>query len=181
MLNGIEIEALQMNDLSMVCVDEHATPKNVTDQTVVGKNLFASGHLRPGTHSFVSPLSLRYSLQDQYRVRTERGHYSVSPTTFVVLNEGLRGEIIVDPNAAPHAVTLVFEQKYMSDIARSFSAPLTSSLDMDSDGIVVRFLNAFSTTPLLKLVPSFALSALPACVAIAQRALLTSSALSPNA
>ena len=76
MLNGLEIEALQMNDLSMVCVDEQQTPKKVTDQTLVGKNLFASGHLRPGTHSFVSPLSLRYSLQDQYRIRTERGHYS---------------------------------------------------------------------------------------------------------
>jgi AraC family transcriptional regulator len=139
MLNGLEIEASQMNDLSMVCVDEHAAPKKGTDQTLVGKNLFASGLLRPGSQSFVSPLSLRYSLQDQYKIGTERGHYSVSPTTFVVINEGQRGEISVDPNASPRAVTLVFEQKYMSDIARSFSAPLISSLDMDRDGIVVRF------------------------------------------
>jgi AraC-like DNA-binding protein len=139
MLNGLEMEALQMNDLSMVCVDEHEMPNRVTDQTLVGKNLFASGHLRPGTHPLVSPLSLRYSLRDQYRIRTERGHYTVSPTTFVVLNEGQHGDIIVDPNASPQAVTLVFEQKYMSDIARSFSAPLTSSLDIDRDGVVVRF------------------------------------------
>jgi AraC-like DNA-binding protein len=139
MLNGLEIEALQMNDLSMVCVDDRAAQTKGTDQTLVGKNLFASGLLRPGTQSFVSPLSLRYSLQDRYTIRTERGHYSVSPTTFVVLNEGQHGDLIVDPSASPRAVTLIFEQKYMSDIARSFSAPLTSSLDMDSDGIVVRF------------------------------------------
>jgi AraC-like DNA-binding protein len=139
MLNGLEIEAMQMNDLNMVCVDEHATAKKVADQTLIGKNLFASGLLRPGMHSFVSPLSLRFSLQDQYRIRTDRGHYSISPTTFVVINEGQHGEITVEPNAAPRAVTLVFEQKYMSDIARSFSAPLTAALDMDRDGIVVRF------------------------------------------
>lgn len=139
MLNGLENEAYQMNDLSMVCVDEHAAAKKVTDQTLVGKNLFASGLLRPGTQSFTSPLSLRYSLQDRFKVCTERGHYSVSPTTFMVLNEGQRGEISVEPNASPRAVTLVFEQKYMSDIARSFSAPLVSALEMDRDGIVVRF------------------------------------------
>jgi AraC family transcriptional regulator len=139
MLNGLEIEAYQMNELSMVCVDEHAAANKVTDQTLVGKNLFASGLLRPGTQSFVSPLSLRYSLQDRFKVSTERGHYSVSPTTFVVLNEGQRGEISVEPNSSPRAVTLVFEQKYMSDIARSFSAPLISALEMDRDGIVVRF------------------------------------------
>ncbi len=138
MLNGLEVEALQMNDLSLVCVDEHAA-KKVTDQTIVGKNMFASGLLRPGTQSFVSPLSLRYSLQDHFKIRTDRGHYYVSPTTFIVLNEGQRGEITVEPNTSPRAVSLIFEQKYMSDVARSFSAPLTSSLDMDRDGIVVRF------------------------------------------
>jgi AraC family transcriptional regulator len=139
MLNGLEIEASQMNDLSMVCVDKHPPVRNVSDQTLVGKNLFASGLLRSGTQSFVSPLSLRYSLQDQFKIRTDRGHYSISPTTFVVLNEGQRGEIAVEPNAAPRAATLVFEQKYMSDIARSFSAPLVSSLDFDRDGVVIRF------------------------------------------
>jgi AraC-like DNA-binding protein len=139
MLNGIENEAYQMNDLSMICVDEHAVANKVSDQTLVGKNLFASGLLRPGSQSFVSPLSLRYSLQERYKVCTDRGHYSVSPTTFVVLNEGQRGEIAVEPNTSPRAVTLVFEQKYMSDIARSFSAPLVSALEMDRDGIVVRF------------------------------------------
>jgi AraC-like DNA-binding protein len=139
MLNGLEIEALQMNDLSLVCVDEQASSKKVTDQTLVGKNIFASGVLRPGTQSFVSPLSLRYSLQDRYKVRTDRGHYGISPTTFVVLNEGQRGEISVEPNLAPRAVTLVFEQKYISDVARGFGAPLTSALDMDHEGIVVRF------------------------------------------
>jgi len=138
MLNGLEVEALQMNDLSLVCVDEHAA-KKVTDQTMVGKNIFASGLLRPGTQSFVSPLSLRYSLQDRFKIRTERGHYDVSPTTFIVLNEGQHGEITVEPNTPPRAVSLIFEQKYMSDVARSFSAPLISSLDMDRDGIVVRF------------------------------------------
>jgi AraC family transcriptional regulator len=138
MLNGLEFEASQMNDLSMVHVDEHVAPGRA-EQTMVGRNLFASGLLRPGTQSFVSPLSLRYSLQDQYKIRTERGHYTVSPTTFLVINEGQRGEISVEANAAPRAVTLVFEQKYMSDIARGCSAPLVSSLDMDSDGIVVRF------------------------------------------
>ncbi len=136
MLNGLEIEASRMNDLNMVYVDEHA---KTADHTLVGKNLFASGLLRPGTQPFLSPLSLRYSLQDHYTIRTDRGHYNISPTTFVVLNEGQRGDITVDANSAPRAVTLVFEQKYMSDVARSFSAPLTSSLDMDRDGIVVRF------------------------------------------
>ena len=139
MLNGLEIEASRMNDLSMVFVDENAVANKVTEHTMVGKNLFASGLLRPGTQPFVSPLSLRYSLQDHYTVRTERGHYNVSPTTFVVLNEGQRGDITVDASAAPRAVTLVFEQKYMSDVARSFSAPLTSALDMERDGIVVHF------------------------------------------
>jgi AraC-like DNA-binding protein len=139
MLNGLEIEALQMSDLSMVCVNENAASDRATDRTLVGRNLFASGLLRPGTQSFVSPLSLRYSLQDQYKIRTEYGHYTISPTTFVVINEGQHGEISVEANAAPRAATLVFEQKYMSDIARSFSAPLVSSLAIDSDGIVVHF------------------------------------------
>ena len=140
MLNGLATETLHMNDLSMVCVDEHAVLKNaVGDHTLVGENLFASGILRPGVQPFVSPLSLRYSLQEQYKIRTDRGHYSISPTTFVMLNEGQRGEITVDAHAAPRAVTLVFEQKYMSDVARSFSAPLTSALDIDRDGVVVRF------------------------------------------
>jgi AraC-like DNA-binding protein len=139
MLNGLQFEALQMNDLSVVCVDEHAAAKKATDQTLVGKNFVTSGLLRPGTQSFISPLSLRYSLQDQYKIRTEQGHYNVSPTTFVVLNEGQRGEITVEPNTTPRAVTLVFEQKYMSDVTRSFSAPLVSALEMDRDGIVVRF------------------------------------------
>jgi len=139
MLNGIEIGTLQMNDLSTVCVDEQAASTKVTDQTLVGKNVFATGLLRPGTQPFVSPLSLRYALQDTFNIRTERGHYTISPTTCMVLNEGQRGEITVDHNAAPRAATLVFEQKYMADIARSFSAPLTASLDIDGDGIVVHF------------------------------------------
>jgi hypothetical protein len=139
MLNGLEIEALQMNDLSMVCVDEHAVPKKATDQILVGKNVVATGHLRPGAQSFVSPLSLRHALQDTFKIRTDRGHYTLSPTTFVVLNEGQHGEITVDPNASPRALTLVFEQKYMADIARSFSAPLTAALEVDHNGVVVRF------------------------------------------
>jgi AraC-like DNA-binding protein len=139
MMNGLEMEASQRNDLSMVYVDESSAAKKVTGQTVVGKNLFASGLLRPGTQPFASPLSLRYSLQDQYTIRTERGHYNVSPTTFVVLNEGQRGEITVAPDMAARAVTLVFDQQYLSEVAHSFSAPLISSLEMDSDGIVVRF------------------------------------------
>jgi AraC-like DNA-binding protein len=136
MLNGTEMEVLQKNGIGMVFADEHT---KTAGQMSVGKNLFASGLLRPGSQPFVSPLSLRYSLQDQYRIRTDRGHYTISPTTFVVLDEGQRGEIAVEPHASPRAVTLVFDQKYMSDVARSFSAPLISSLDMDSDGIVVRF------------------------------------------
>lgn len=139
MLNGLELEALKMNDLSVVCVDEHTAAKKVTDHTLVGKNLVASGVLRPGTQSFVSPLSLRYALQDQFKIRTEFGHYCVSPSTFVMLNEGQRGELTVEQNASPRPLTLVFEQKYMSDVTRSFSAPLVSSLDVDRDGIVVRF------------------------------------------
>jgi len=139
MLNGLEFESSQMNDLSMVRVDEHASLGSAAGQTLVGKNIFASGLLRPGIQSFVSPLSLRYSLHDQYKIRTECGHYTLSPTTFVVINEGQRGEISVEANASPRAVTLVFEQKYMADIARSLSAPLDASLDVDSDGIVVRF------------------------------------------
>jgi AraC-like DNA-binding protein len=139
MLNGLEIEAYQMNDLSMVCVDERADANKVTDHTLVGKNVFASGLLRPGTQSFISPLSLRYALQDRFKISTERGHYTITPSTFVVLNEGQRGEISVEAGAAPRAVTLVFEQKYMSDVARSFSAPLISALEMDRDGVVVHF------------------------------------------
>jgi AraC-like DNA-binding protein len=139
MLNGLEIEAYQMNDLSMVCVEDHAAANKATDQTLVGKNVFASGLLRPGTQSFISPLSLRYALQDHFKISTERGHYTITPSTFVVLNEGQRGEISVEAAAAPRAATLVFEQKYMSDIARSFSAPLISALEMDRDGFVVRF------------------------------------------
>jgi AraC family transcriptional regulator len=139
MLNGLEMEALQMNDLSMVCVDRDAAPRKAADQTMVGKNIFASGLLRPGTQSFVSPLSLRFSLQDSYKIRTERGHYTVSPTTFVVLNEGQRGEITVDANQSPRAVTLVFEQQYLSEIAHSFSPSLTAALEMDRDGSVIRF------------------------------------------
>jgi hypothetical protein len=139
MLNGIESEASNMNGLSMVCVDEQEGHKKSAAHTMVGRNLFVSGVLRSGSQSFVSPLSLRYSLQESYRIRTERGHYNISPTTFVVINEGQRGEIVVEPHTAPRAVTLVFDQKYMSEVARSFSAPLTSSLDIDQDGIVVRF------------------------------------------
>jgi AraC-like DNA-binding protein len=139
MLNGIEMEANQMIDLSMICVDEHAGATKLADQTLVGKNLFASGVLRPGAQTFVSPLSLRYSLQDQYKLCTDRGHYNITPSTFIVLNEGQRGEIVVEQGTAPRSVTLVFEQKYMSDIARSFSAPLTAALEMDHDGFVLRF------------------------------------------
>jgi AraC-like DNA-binding protein len=84
-------------------------------------------------------LSLRHALQDTFKIRTDRGHYTLSPTTFVVLNEGQHGEITVDPNASPRALTLVFEQKYMADIARSFSAPLTAALEVDHNGVVVRF------------------------------------------
>jgi len=139
MVNGPEIEALQMNELSVVCVDEHAFAKKATDHTISGRNSVTSGLLRSGTQSFISPLSLRYSLQDRYTIRTERGHYSVTPTTFVVLNEGQRGQIVVEPNLAPRAVSIVFEQKYISDIAHSFSGPLVSSFDMDSTGLIVRF------------------------------------------
>lgn len=155
MLNGLAIEAMQMHDLSMVAVEGEAA-KKPTDQTLVGKNLVATGLLRAGTQQFVSPLSLRYSLQEQYRIRTDRGHYLVTPTTFMVLNEGQRGEISVEPNSSPRAMTVVFEQKYLAELARSFSAPLTASLDAGSDGIVVRFpeciqhVSAFEIGPKLR-------------------------------
>jgi AraC-like DNA-binding protein len=139
MLNGLEMETMQMNDLSMVCVDEHTVSRKPSDQTLVGRNVVATGLLRPGTQPFVSPLSLRYALQEHYRVRTDRGHYQITPTTFVVLNEGQRGEIMVDTNTTPRALTLVFEQKYMADIAHAENAPLTAALESDHDGIVVRF------------------------------------------
>ena len=138
MFNGIGLEALQVNGLGTVGapMDAHGKPAG---QTIMGKNTFSSSVLRPGSQSFVSPLALYYSLQDSYKIRTDRGHYTVSPSTFVVLDEGQQAEITVEPNTAPRAVTLVFDQKYISDLARSFGAPLTSSLDVDSDGIVVRF------------------------------------------
>jgi AraC-like DNA-binding protein len=139
MLNGIEIETTQMNGISMACVDENEPRAKGAGQMMVGSNVFASSVLRPGSQPFTSPLSLRYSLQDQYKIRTERGHYTISPTAFVVLNEGQSGEITVESHASPRAVTLVFDQTYMSEVARSFSAPLTSSLDIDHDGVVVRF------------------------------------------
>ena len=88
MLNGMEMETSQMSGLNMVTVDEHESYKKATAHTMVGKNLFVSGVLRPGSQPLVSPLSLRYSLQDSYKIRTERGHYSITPTTFMVLNEG---------------------------------------------------------------------------------------------
>jgi AraC family transcriptional regulator len=139
MLNGIQIETSQMNGLNMVGVDENESHTKPASQIMVGRNLFASGVLRPGSQPFTSPLSLRYSLQEQYKIRTEGGHYTISPTTFVVLNEGQSGDITVEQHASPRAVTLVFDQKYMSEVARSFSAPLTSSLDIDHDGAAVRF------------------------------------------
>jgi AraC-like DNA-binding protein len=139
MLNGLELEAMQMNDLSMVCVGAHSVSRKTNDQTLVGRNVVASGLLRPGTQPFVSPLSLRYALQEHYRVRTDRGHYQITPTTFIVLNEGQRGEITVEPNTTPRALTLIFEQNYIAEIARAENAPLTAALDGDHDGIVVRF------------------------------------------
>ncbi len=108
-------------------------------QRIVGKNTFNSSVLRPGSQSFTSPLALYCSLQDQYKIRTDRGHYTITPSTFVVLNQGEQAEIIVEPQSSPRAVSLVFDQKYISELVRHFGAPLTSSLDVDSDGIVVRF------------------------------------------
>jgi hypothetical protein len=100
MFSGIEMEANQMSDLSMICVDEHAVANKAAEHTMVGKNIFACGLLHPGAQSFVSPLSLRYALQERYKICTDRGHYSITPTTFVVLNEGQHGEIVVEPNAS---------------------------------------------------------------------------------
>ena len=116
MLNGIEIETTQMNGISMACVDENEPRAKGAGQMMVGSNVFASSVLRPGSQPFTSPLSLRYSLQDQYKIRTERGHYTISPTAFVVLNEGQSGEITVESHASPRAVTLVFDQTYMSGL-----------------------------------------------------------------
>jgi AraC family transcriptional regulator len=137
MLNGIAMEASQTNGFGTI-FDVHAG-HGKAGQTMIGKNLFSSTVLRPGSQSFTSPLALYYSLQDQYRIRTDRGHYTISPTTFVVLDQGTQAEIIVEPQSSPRAVTLVFDQKYISDLVHSFGAPLTSSLDVDSDGIVVCF------------------------------------------
>lgn len=136
MLNALE--ASHVNGLSTMGMNVDAHGKTA-GQTVIGRNLFTSTLLRPGSQSFVSPLALYYSLQDSYKIRTERGHYTVSPSTFVVIDEGQQVEITVEPHASPRAVTMVFDQKYISDMARSFGAPLTSSLDVDRDGIVVRF------------------------------------------
>jgi AraC-like DNA-binding protein len=138
MLNGIAMEALQTNGFGTI-FDVHAGHGKAAGQTMVGKNLFSSSVLRPGAQSFTSPLALYYSLQDQYRIRTDRGHYTISPSTFVVLDQGTQAEIVVEPQSSPRAITLVFDQKYISDLVRSFGAPLTSSLDVDSDGVVVRF------------------------------------------
>jgi AraC family transcriptional regulator len=139
MLNGIGFEALQngLGALGTQTTDAHG--KSAGQQVMIGKNLFSTTQLRPGTQSFVSPLALYCSLQDSYKIRTDRGHYTVSPSTFVVIDEGQQVEVTVEPNTSPRAVTLAFDQKYISDLARSFGAPLTSSLDVDSDGIVVRF------------------------------------------
>ena len=137
MLNGIGMEGTQMNSHSTSF--EGVQSKAAGQATVVGKNSFSVNVLRPGSQSFTSPLALYYSLQDQYKLRTDRGHYTITPTTFVVLNQGEQAEIFVEPNSSPRAVTLVLDQKYISDLVRHFGAPLTSSLDLDSDGIVVRF------------------------------------------
>jgi AraC-like DNA-binding protein len=139
MLNALSMEAKQRNDMSLICVDDRATVSTPAEPLPVGRNFFSTAVLRPGTQAFAAPLSLRFALQDHYKICTERGHYSITPTTFLVLNEGQQGEIVVEPNAAPRAATLIFDQKYVSDIARSFSAPLTSALEMDREGIIVRF------------------------------------------
>ncbi len=139
MLNGIEMEANRMSELNMICVEDQSAPNKLADQTMVGKNLFACGLLKPGTQPFISPLSLRFALQDHYKICTERGHYNITPTTFVVLNEGQKGEIVVDPGTSPRAATIVFEHKYISDVARSFQSPLTAALELDHDGVVMRF------------------------------------------
>jgi len=138
MLNGIQMEAPHMNGMGVVCVDEHEINGRASTQVTIGKNLFVMSVLRPGTQPFAGPLSLRYSLQDSFRIRTERGHYTITPTTFVAVNEGQPGEIIVEPHAAPRAVTLNFDQRYLSEVAGSFSAPLTSSLEIDHEGALVR-------------------------------------------
>jgi len=139
MLNRVEMEIQHMNGVGVVCVDEQEMNKKGAAHTMVGKNVFASGVLRPGTQPFQGPVSLRYSLQDSYRVRTERGHYTITPTTFVVINEGQAGEVLVDPQAAPRAVTLLFDQHYIAEVAQSFSAPLISPLEIGHDEPRVRF------------------------------------------
>jgi AraC family transcriptional regulator len=138
MLNGVQMETPHPNSMGVMCVGEHEINGKASTQMMVGKNVFASAILRPGTQNFAGPLSLRYSLQDSYRIRTERGHYAITPTTFVAINEGQPGEIIVEPHASPRAVTLSFDQRYLSEVARSFSAPLTSSLEIDHEGELVR-------------------------------------------
>ena len=132
------MEASHLNSLGTI-FDVHSGHGKAAGQTVVGKNIVNSSVLRPGTQSFTSPLALYFSLQDQYKIHTDRGHYTVTPTTFVVLNQGEQAEIIVEPQSSPRAVSLVFDQKYISELVRHFGPPLTSSLDVDSDGVVVRF------------------------------------------
>jgi hypothetical protein len=109
MLNGIVMEASQMNGPGTMKLDVHAVHGKAAGQTMVGKNLVSINVLRPGSQTFVSPLALYYSLQDQYKIRTERGHYTISPTTFVVIDAGQQVEITVEPQSAPRAVTLVFD------------------------------------------------------------------------
>lgn len=137
MLNALKMEP-KKNDMSLICVDERAT-SNPAEPLPVGRNFFSTTVVRPGAQSMTARLSLWFSLQDNYKIVTDRGHYDVTPTTFVVLNEGQRFELSAEPGTTPRAGTLIFDQQYVANIARSFSAPLTAALEVDRDGLVVRF------------------------------------------
>ena len=137
MLNALKIEP-KRNDMSLICVDDRAT-SSPAEPLPVGRNFFSTTVVRPGSQPMVARLSLWFSLQESYKIATERGHYDITPTTFVVLNEGQRFELVGEPGTAPRAASLIFDQQYVADIARSFSAPLTAALEVDRDGLVVRF------------------------------------------
>ncbi|MDR3764231.1 MAG: AraC family transcriptional regulator [Acidobacteriota bacterium] len=124
--------------MSLICVDEHVN-SNPAEPLPVGRNFFSTVVVRPGSQSMTARLSLWFCLQDGYKIVTDRGHYDITPTTFVVLNEGQRFELTAEPGTAPRAASLIFDQQYVADIARSFSAPLTAALEVDREGLVVRF------------------------------------------
>lgn len=156
MLNALAIEVPQMTDLSMVYVEPAGVKEHHSgEQTVVGKNTISSGVLRPGVQNFVSPLALRYALDGGFEIRTERGRYEISPTTFVMLNERQAVEQTVEAESVPQAFTLMFDAKYLADIAHTLNHSQAVALEIDEANEEIRFPECIQHESALAIGPKF--------------------------